>query len=183
MPESDDSFEAKLQQDAEQLQAQMDKLATYAATLRRQEGRLGELNYRYNSHIRLTFSEQQERVDLPKQLRETRKAFRQEFPGVPATPNGIDKAIRADKSVLADIKILQENQERLSHLRDTRPTEEGWRELVEAAARRLAPKGVETELQNSPPQHTPHKRPLRDLYTPDAEPPRQEPEQDHGPQR
>lgn len=169
--------EENLAAQAEQLQAQLDKLATYASTLRRQEGRLAELNYRYNSRIRLSAAEQQERQTMPQHLRETRRAIRAEFPHMPATTSGIEKAMRTYRSALSDVKMSRENQERLSHLGHSRPTTDGWRELVEEAARRLEPEMREVELQNSP-QHTPHKRPLRDLYGLDTEYSEQ-PEQDH----
>jgi hypothetical protein len=171
------SRKEELLQWKQETRERIDQLQKYDVTLRTVEGRLGQMRYNMNSQITHMAGSHQEYHELQTHLRETKRALKQEFPEVPATLLGIEKAIRHYKGMVASIdrhlETLAQGSDHEQEEQSTTTTEAGWSDLVAEAN-----KTRESEPPPPGEQHTPHKRPLRDLYGPDTEPERRRDEPD-----
>jgi chromosome segregation ATPase len=156
----------QLRQWKQETRERIDQLAKYDTTLRTVEGRLGQLSESITSSLTHMAGERQEYRELQTHLRETKKAFHEEFPDVPATPGGIEKAMRHAQEIVASIDRQLENETPGVQREEHPPTEAGWSELVAEASKNRAPEPPQE-------QQTPQKRPLLDLYLPEMEAPEQ----------
>jgi hypothetical protein len=103
----------------------IDLLATYDTKLRTVQGRLGQIRYNVNSQITRMADERKEYRDLEKHLRETKRAFKQEFPDVPATLGGIEKATRHYQGIRASIERQLEHDAHLERTTDSLAAQQG----------------------------------------------------------
>lgn len=100
----------------QRLQERSDGISVYERQLRGMESTLGYLRYRVNSHIPLSGEELEHYRELPHQLRDTRRAFREDYPGVPATLGGIEKEIQRQKNIIGSIELYSEGHIPLDQL-------------------------------------------------------------------
>ncbi len=155
-PKPEKSFEDELNATMQRLKATVPELSAYEVKLREMESTLGSLRYRVNSNIELSREELQQFRELPNQLRETRKAFREEYPGVPATVNGIEKEIQRYQNIIGSIALYAEGHIQLNQLKP-RLEEQG-----------IQLPGQQINLQQQPGHHDrppeEHHPPLRERF-------------------